>query len=200
MDTCVTDESRFFRINGSEFTSPVRLEGWSRRSIWGFEDGRYFLTLWRDGALMYAEPDFWRSLAARPPLVTAGAVALSIVSFTQSDPVTASAALQILAPSPAVDPASRITTIAANELHALDTESSGDFTRGAATTYLWALGRSPQTPASFHCYQTFVPDYRQIAAEWNIVQGLLSGLCPEDSHAYFAGVDLALRTLVCGML
>lgn len=127
-------ESRFYDRNaaGTHFTSPVFLDGWSRRSIWGLEDGHYFLTLWRDDDPDDTDPSLWHSVAHQPPLLNPGAVAITLMGHTHTDAVAASAALQILAPAPANDPR---PTIAATALRKADeTHRRGTSTRAPSTS------------------------------------------------------------------
>jgi len=196
----ITDESRFYsRRDTSRFSSPVILDGWSRRSVWGFRDGVYYLTLWRDDAPVDADPDLWHSFGHQPPLRNPGAVAITLMGYTKTDPVTASAALQILAPPPTADPRPQIVALAHREMDATYARNPGNpsaFDIGEFTAYRWLAGRLSETPASYVPCAVEVPDWRQIVAEWNVVTGVLSYPIDADSRPYFAGVDSAFAKVM----
>ena len=190
--------------NSPEFTSAVQLEGWSHQSFWGLEDGRFYLTLWRDGTPVGADPDLWISVGDRNhELAWPASVALILVEKLGVAPVSAAAALQILDPEPNTPPAQDIFLIAHNELAALDSALSDcrkapdEFTNGEVAAYSWVLGVVPNAPASHYVYQSR-PEYREISAEWTIVQGEIYRTEP-DARTYLAGVDWAITKLMLAM-
>lgn len=194
------DWSRYFGVSssGPRFSSPVLVEGWSHKSIWGRDDGRFFLTLWRDATPFDAEPEHWISVADRYPLVSAGCVALALMTRTAIDPFTASAGLQMLAPDVAVDPRPAIEDVAKAALKELVRQGSqpDDFTIGAWQTYRWAMGKVSESPVSRHRYEMSAPGYQQIVAEWNVVSGLMNQLAAHSARSSFAGVASALTAML----
>lgn len=190
--------------NSPDFTSAVHLDGWSHKSFWGLEDGRFYLTLWHDSTLTDADPDLWISVGDRNhELSWPASAALILVEKLGVDPVTAAAALQILDPYPNQELAQHIIATAGNELTALDAALSDcrrvpdEFVHGEVAAYSWVLGVVPNAPASHYKYQSR-PGYREISAEWTIVQGEIYRTDP-DARTYLAGVDWAITKLMLAM-
>lgn len=194
------DRSRYFRVSssGPRFKSPVLVEGWAHKSLWGREDGRFFLTLWRDETPFEAEPEHWVSVADQYPLVSAGCVALALMTRLSIDPVTASAGLQMSAPDIVQDPRPAIGDVAKSALKLMreKRQQPDEFTIGAWQTYRWALGEVPDAPLSRHRYEMPVPGYEQIAAEWNVVSGLMNQLAGHNARRSFEGIDAALTAML----
>lgn len=194
------DRSRYFRVSssGSRFKSPVVVEGWSHKSLWGREDDRFFLTLWHDETPFDAEPEHWVSVADQHPLVSAGCVALALMTRVAVDPFTACAGLQMLAPDLVEDPRPAIGDVAAAALDELlrETKEPDEFTIGAWQTYRWVMGEVPDAPVSRHRYEMPVPGYQQIVAEWNVLSGLMNQLTGHSARGSFEGVDAALTAIL----
>lgn len=198
----LTKDARAWRItrDSPSFTSPVFIDGWSDRSLWGLEDGRFFLALWNNTSPADAAPDLWITGADRVPLHSPGCVVLEVMSHTGIDALTVSAGLNMLPPtcSPGHDLTDEIEQVALTGLSSLNHDSWSDFTFGQVLTYEWILGRSAVAPLSDYIYPSEEPLHRRMVAEWNLVTGLLYRLDP-DTHTslrdHAAGVDSALLTL-----
>jgi hypothetical protein len=65
---------------------PLHLEGWDRRSVWGYDEGTqlYFAQLWRNTDNDADPPTFW--LGFRPPAEWACQIWDAIVAVTGTDP------------------------------------------------------------------------------------------------------------------
>ncbi|CPW42266.1 Uncharacterised protein [Mycobacteroides abscessus subsp. bolletii] len=197
------DESRHYWTHATaetDFSSPLFVDGWGDRSFWGREGGRYYLTMWRDGTPSEADPDLWISVADRNYLPRPESVLLKVMSATDLDPVTVSVGLQIMPPQPASDPAPVIAEIARTQFGLLEQDSSNSlYAFGQLSAYAWILGYEENSPATDQPLgnQTAFPDFRRIAAEWNVVTGILyEPITNDETRQYLSGVDEALGEVV----
>jgi hypothetical protein len=185
--------------DGPRWQSEVLIDGWAHKSLWGRDDGRFFLTLWRDDSPEEAAPDLWISVADRHQLHSPGCVVLALVLHLGVDPVTACAGVQTLCPAPNTDPRRAIREAALEGLDEVGghaTDGGDDYGLGQWTTYRWALGLEQESPAVNHRYPLSPPGYREIFAERDAVTGLVYQLAGRPEQTFFAGVDTALSALV----
>lgn len=176
----------------------MRVDGWSRRSIWGRDGGRFFLTLWRDETPPFADPDIWIGAASRHPLRTVGCVAFALVSHAGIDPLSASAGLQILAPQPDRDLGPLIAEMAHTASEAVRRVPAplDDFALGQWGTYRWVRGQDAQSPTTGVNYACAVPGLREISAEYNATVGVLNQIGAHPERRSFEGTASALGWIV----
>lgn len=167
-DPCSSEDPHrhFERCRGCCFEDRLGLDGWSARSVWGYDRAvdSFYAQLWRHG------------ICSRSPLVSLagfsptyrwpGVLALAIIDATEAPPLEVVKAMAILNPSPHLRPLDEI----AGKLSAPPGVSE-DYKNGYRHALRWVVGESDKCPGSRTESTGGVPSPELVDAEYQLVVG-----------------------------